>query len=196
MPASQRSSAASTARGAAVSGRGATCSISTLGRRAGLVERRREARGDFAAGSSAIERDALARLDGETDVDGVARAGASSGEKGPNRRCTSASGLWLRTTKAGTCPPPEVTLARPVALRRVRNRDTRRETVRREVDEHVAVDDRGRVADGEDGSRRTSMRSCAIQPPLARRRGSSARPTRLGVSHPSVRRCRRTRRSA
>ena len=95
-----------------------------VGGGAGIIERGRQARGDLAAGLVGDERDALARLDGEADLTALRAPGASSGENGPKTVACRAL-IRLDTTKAGTCPPPDVTFASPVALSRVRKPATR-----------------------------------------------------------------------
>jgi hypothetical protein len=50
-----------------------------VGGGAGIIERGRQARGDLAAGLVGDERDALARLDGQADADGIVRAGGELG---------------------------------------------------------------------------------------------------------------------
>ena len=192
MPASARSSASSTPaarRSAAASrpARSARCSAGAPD----VVERGGDAGGDFAARLVGDQRDPLARLDRQADFDGVVRARARDpARQGPK---TIAVGIdrgqvvrsgdsSIRTTKAGTWPPPEVTLARPVALRRVRKPgDAPAEEIRREIDEHVALDDRRRaVADRE---RLAADGDALLRDPaalaLARARARSRRPTPL-----------------
>ena len=71
----------------------------------------------------------------------------------------------LTTTKAGTWPPPDVTLASPVALSRVRKPATRpRNRYGREIDEHVA--------------HRDAAAPRRRETPRAGRRSAPARPSR------------------
>ena len=80
MPASACSSAASTSGGAATSGRAARASIEQArGDRAALGQRAVEAGRDLAARAIGDERDALAGLNRQAGLDGVARAGQQIG---------------------------------------------------------------------------------------------------------------------
>ncbi len=54
--------------------------------RAGVVERRRDARSDLAARFIGDERDALPGLDRQADVDRVSGAGHEVGRRGPEQR--------------------------------------------------------------------------------------------------------------
>jgi hypothetical protein len=89
--------------------------------RAHFVERGGDGRGDVAARLVGNQGDALIRPNREADLDGVARAGFEVGRADVGvARPTASRYDRSSTAKAATCPPPEVTLARPVALRRVR----------------------------------------------------------------------------
>ena len=113
---------------------------------------------------------------------------------GPNTGLRSAvtrvrSSAMLTTTKAGTWPPPDVTLASPVALRRVRKpASSAAEQIRREVDEHVALDDAAGSSQIGNVSRRTAIRSCTTQPRRARRARARCAASHAAslVSQPSV----------
>ena len=92
--------------------------------------------------------------------------------------------------KAGTCPPPDVTLASPDgAEAREEAGDAPAEEIRREVDQHVALDDRRRRSQTGNVSRRMAIRSWATQPRSDSRERARDRlvPRALrAVSQPSV----------